>query len=245
MRELAATSLLVVLLVTLVTPAYAFVTIQTTVNQDLHVTFDFGIINATIYEKAKNSIVESTIPNIILDNLRQQNLTQVYCYTEPLVFNDSAQSIRVTFHLYGSDILNFTVNVKSMNRTYYLRTDWRKFYVNITNGFSLNFTKYFDRPISHSPPSPPSLPWQILNYTDLEGKIHRAYFCNYTELSSSDPLCYFILPTTASNIHAVGDTIIFELPPSFEDSLLNSPFLVLGALIVVNLAVFLYRKVRK
>ncbi len=245
MRELAATSFLAVLLVTLITPGYASVTIQATVNQDLHVTFDFGIINATIYERVKNSIMESTIPNIILDNLKQQNSTQVYCYTEPLVFNDTAQSIRVTFYLYGSDILNSTVNTKSMNRICYLTTDWRKFYANITNGFSLDFAKYFDRPISHSPPSPPSLPWQMLNYTDPEGKIHRAYFCNYTELSSSDRLCYFILPTTASNIHAVEDTIIFELPLSFEDSLLNSPFLVLGTLIVANLAVFLYRKVRK
>jgi len=245
MRELAATSLLAVLLITLLTPVYASVDIQATANQDLHVTFDFGIIDAIIYERVKNLITESTIPNIILDNLKQQNSTQVYCYTEPLVLNDTAQSIRVTFDLYGSDILNFTVNTKSMNRICYLRTDWRKFYANITNGFSLNFTKYFGRPISHSPPSAPSPPWQILNYIDPEGKIHRAYFCNYTELSSSDPLCYFILPTTASNIHAVEDTIIFELPPSFGDSLLNSPFLVLGALIVVNLAVFLYRKVRK
>ena len=240
--------LFIVLLFALITPACSSVKMQAKIDQDVCVNFNFENINSTIYWKIKNEnlINESTIPNIILENLRQQNLTHVdYYIPKPLTFDDSALSLQVTFCLYGSDILNFTVNTKSMRKTYYVRTDWRKFQFNVTDGISLDFNEYFGPPISHHPPSPPSPPWRIINYTDSEGKIHRTYFCNYTNLNSFDPLCYFILPTKASNIHAAGDSIIFELPPSFEDSLLNSPFLILGALIVVNIAFILYRKVRK
>jgi hypothetical protein len=79
----------------------------------------------------------------------------------------------------------------------------------------------------------------------LNGKVHPAYYHNFTGSTLLDPLCYFILPAEATNVRAVEDTIIFELPPSFEDSMLNSPFLILGALIVVITAFSLYRKVRK
>jgi len=249
MKKLVEAHLLfIVLLFALITSAYASVTMQAVIDQDVCVTFDFKNVTSTVYWKIKNEnlINESSIPNIILGNLRQQNLTHVGCYVpKPLDFNDSALSLRVTFCLYGSDILNFTVNTKSMNRTYYVRTDWRNFQLNVTDGFFVDFDEYFGSPISHYPPSSPSFPWQIINYTDSEGKIHLAYFCNHTDSNSFDPLCYFVLPTEASNIHAVRDTIIFELPASFEDSLLNSPFLILGAIVVGIIAFSLYRKVRK
>jgi hypothetical protein len=79
----------------------------------------------------------------------------------------------------------------------------------------------------------------------LNGRVHPAYYYNSTDSTLLDPLCYFILPAEATNIRAVKDAIMFDLPPSFEDSLLNSPFLILGALIVVNIAFIVYRKVRK
>ena len=247
-KLVGAPFLFIVLLFALITPAYSSVTMQAIIDQDVCVTLDFKNMNSTIYWTIYNEslITERTIPDIILENLRQQNLTHVdYYVPKPLAFNDSTLSLRVTFCLYGSDILNFTVNTKSMRKTYYVRTDWRKFQFNVTDGISLDSNEYFGPPISHHPPSPPSPPWQITNYTDSEGKIHRAYFCNYTNSNSFDPLCYFILPTKASNIHAVNDTVIFELPPSFEDSMLNSPFLILGAIIFVIIASSLYRKVRK
>jgi len=236
------------LLVALITPVHASVTIQAVIGRDVHVAFDFDFKNnETIYRMIQEEklINESTIPDIILDNLKQQNLTNVNCYTQPIVFDNSTLSIHIAFYLTGSDIVNVKVDTKSGIRTYQVRTEWRKFDVNITHEISLSFSKYFGLRISHSPPSPPSSPWQLINYTDHNGKIYRAYFCNYTDGHSFDPLCYFILPKTASNIHAVEDTIIFELPLSFEDSLLNSPFLILGALIGVNIAFFLYRKVRR
>jgi len=224
------------LVLALIAPAHASVTMQAIIDQDVCVNLNLENMNSTIYWKIKENITESTIPNIILENLRQQNLTHVDWYIpKPIVFNDSTLSLQVTFCLYGSDILNFTINTKSMRRIYYVRTDWRKFQVNIMEGISLDFNQYFGMPMDQ---------WQRINYT-LNGRVHPAYYHNFTDESPFDPMCYFVLPAEATNVQAVKDILIFELPPSFEDSLLNSPFLILGALIVVNIAFIAYRKVRK
>lgn len=229
MRKLALAYLLFfLLLVALITPAYASVKIQAVIDQNVHVAFDFENINGTIYQTIREEelITETTIPNII-----RENLTNVNFFTEPVVFDDSTFSIHVAFSLAGSDILNFTVNTELMTRTYYVRTDWRIFRINITDGFSVDFAEYFGKPVEE---------WTRQDNYTFNGKKHPAYYHNFT-----GSLCYFILPAAATNVQAVKDTIIFNLPMSFEDSLLNSPFIILVALIVVVLAFSLYRKVRK
>ena len=229
--------LFLLLIVTLITSVHASVTVQAIIDQDSHVAFNLENINSTIYWTIKNEqlITESTIPNIILDNLEQQNLKQVDVYVQPIIFNDSTLSVYIAFSLTGSDILNMTVNTKSMTKTYHVRTDWRKFQVNLTNEISLDFAEYFGKPVEE---------WPRINYT-LNEKRHPAYYYNFTGSDTFDPLCYFILPAAAANVQAVEDIIIFDLPMPFEDSLLNSPFLILGALIVMIIAFSLYRKVRK
>jgi hypothetical protein len=152
-----------------------------------------------------------------------------------LDFNSTENSLHVAFILFGSDILNVTVNTKAMVKTYHVRTDWRKFQVNLTDGLSLNFTEYFGEPVDM---------WQRINYT-LNAETHPAYYYNFTDFNTFDPTCYFILPAEATHVVASGDAITFELLLSFADSLLNSPFLVLGALIVVNIAFFAYRRIKK
>jgi hypothetical protein len=236
MKRLVGSYILFLLLfVAFTMPVQASVTVQCVIDRDLHVVFNFEKINETIYPTLKREINESTIPNIIKETLEQKNLTRVDFSTEPITFNDSSRSMRMAFYISGSDILNSTVDTKSMITTYYVRTDWRKFYINIKNGISLNFTKYFGEPVDQ---------WQKINYT-LNDKIHSAYYQNFTGQSQFDPACYFVLPTEATNITAVGDTIIFDLPLSFQDSLLSSPFLILGALMVIIIAFSLYRKVKK
>ena len=239
MKKLVCAHLLFLLLiVTFITSVHASVTVQAVIDQDVHVVFNLENINSTIYWTIKNGnlITESTIPNIILDNLEQQNLTHVDVYTQPIVFNDPpASSIYVAFSLTGSDILNITADTKAMTKTYHVRTDWRKFQVNLTSGFSLNFNEYFGEPVEK---------WQRINYT-LNAKTHPAYYYDFTNSDTFDAACYFILPAAATNVQVVRDLITFELPLSFGDSLLNSPFLILGALIVVIVAFSLYRKVRK
>jgi len=232
MRKLALAHLLFfLLLVTLITPAYASVKIQAVIDQDVYIAFYFDFEdNPTVYWiiQGENLITETTIPNKIRE---QKNLTNVDFFTEPVVFDDSTFSIYVAFYLSGSDILNFTVNTELMTRTYYVRTDWRNFHIDITDEFSLDFAEYFGKPVEE---------WTRQDNYTLNEKAHTAYYHNFT-----GSLCYFILPAAATDVQAVKDTIIFDLPMPFEDSLLNSPFLILGTLIVIIIASSLYRKVRK
>ena len=234
MKKNVGTQFLFLLLaVILVTPVHASVTTQAVINQDIQVTFDFSNISPNIYENI--TITDTTIPETIKNTLAQQGLTNVDYRYVPLDFNSTENSLRAAFILFGSDILNITVNTDSMTNTYHVRTDWRKFQVNLTNEVSLNFAEYFGEPIEN---------WQRINYT-LNGKEHPTYYYNFTDSNTFDPTCYFILPTEATDVQAVGDIITFELPLSFGDSLLNSPFLILGAIIVVIIAFFLYRKIIK
>ena len=238
MKKVVRAHLMFLLLIaTFATSVNASVTVQAIIDQDVHVTFSLENLNSTIYWAIKNEnlITESTIPNTILENLEQQNLPHVDVYTQPIVFDDSASSIYVAFSLTGSSILNFTVNTKSVTRAYHARTDWRKFQLNLTEGFSLNFTEYFGEPLEG---------WQGINYT-LNAETNPAYYYDFTDINTFDPTCYFVLPAEATNVQVSGDAITFELPLSFADSLLNSPFLILGALIVINIASFAYRRIKK
>lgn len=239
MKKLGVAYLLLTLFATLIASAHAFVTIQATIDQNIRVVFDFENINSTIYEEIKQHeplFNRSTIPQTIVNNLKERNLTRVTYHDPELVFNDADKSIHATFYLSGSDVLEFTFNKTTMAKLYHVRTDWRRFHVNLTDLLSLNFTEYFGTPMAQ---------WQKINYTDFENRVHPAYYHNYTGPSPFDPICYFVLPSTATNVRTLEDTIIFEIPASLEDSLLNSPFLILGALIIVNIAVFLYWKARK
>ena len=238
MKKIVRAHLMFFLLIfTFITSVHASVTVQAIIDQDIHVVFDLENLNSTIYRAIKNEnlITVSTIPNAILENLEQENLTNVDFYTQPIVFDDSASSIYVAFSLTGSSVLNFTVNTKSMTKTYDVLTGWRKFQLNLTDGFSLGFDEYFGEPVDR---------WQRINYT-LNAKTHPAYYYDFTDSNTFDPTCYFILPAEATNVAAAGDTVTFELPLSFADSLLNSPFLILGALIVINIVFFAYRRIKK
>lgn len=234
MKKLVCAYLLFLLLtVTFATSVHASVMTQAIINEDIQVVFDFRNISSDIYGNI--TIADSTIPEIIKNNLLQQGLTNVDYRYAPLDFNSTENSLRASFILFGSDILNFTVNTKAMAKTYHVRTDWRKFQVSLTNGFSLDFAEYFGKPVDE---------WQRINYT-LNDKTHPAYYYNFTDSENFDPTCYFVLPAAATQIQVVGDIITFELPLSFGDSLLNSPFLILAALIVLVIAFFIYRKFRK
>lgn len=237
MRELTATSLLLALLVSLVTPAYASVSIQATIDQNIHVVFDFQNINSTIYNEAiqQQLFNASTIPRAIKENLEQRDLKNAECIYDPTqeIFDDSTRSIRVEFLLVGSDIIRVTISKTIMNKIYNVRTDWRKFHVNLTDNYALDFDEYFGKPIAE---------WEFENKTTP-----ARYYYNHTSSIEFDPICYFILPSRADNPHIAEDmdTIVFELPLSIGESLLNSPFLILVALIIVNVVAVLYRKIRR
>ncbi len=220
------------LLLTLTRPVYASVELEAIIDQNVQVTLDLRNINSTIYEIIKERNLINEIESIIISNLEEKDLENVDfgLPSEPLTFNDTEKSISVRFHLSGSDILSYKVNTETMRRTCRVRTDWREFELNITEDFSLNFTEYFGRPMSG---------W------NFENKAYPTYYYNYTGTIPLDPVCYFILPKEATDVHVEGETIVFELPLSLADSLLSSPFLILGAIVVAIIVASLYRTVRK
>lgn len=239
MKKIVWTHLLIVLFFALITPVYASVKMRAVIDQDVRVVFDFENMNSTVYWAIKNGslITPSTIPNLIIENLAQRDLTAVDFHSELIDFDNSSLSMHVAFTLSGSDVVNTKVNTTTMSRTYNVRTDWRKFQLNITNGISLilDFADFYGRPVEQ---------WQRIDYT-LNDKVHPAYYYNFTGQNPLDSLGYFILPAEATNIRLIQDTVTFDLPLSFEDSLLNSPFLIFGGLIVVIAAFSLYRRIRK
>ena len=247
MKKSVLSNLSLILLLTLIIPVYASIELKATIGQDIHIVLDLRNINATLYGRIRdeNLINETKIPGIIMKNLKEKGLENVDfgLPPEPLSFDDTEKWITVRFYLFGSDIIKFTFSRETMRRTCHVRTDWRKFELNLTDDFSLNFTEYFGKSISMSPP------WQLISYTDLENKTYPAYYCNYTSPSSFDPECYFILPREATDVHVEEteemETIVFELPPSLRESLLNSPFLILGAIIIAIIVASLYRSIRK
>jgi len=230
MKKPTVTYLLLILLVALVMPVHASVTMEAAIDQSIHVTLNFENVSSPIYNDIKQTFNITTIPLIIEKNLEEQDLTHVrWGYTQDVDFNDSTNSVHVKFFLSGSDIITSAFNETTMARRYQVRTEWRKFDADITENFSIDFNEYFGTQIAD---------W---NYIDSE----KTYYNEYTELDAFTPSCKFVLPKTAINIDAVGDTIFFELSPLFEDVLLNSPFLIFGALITAIIIAFIYRKIRK
>jgi len=230
MKKLTVTYLLLILFVALIIPVHASVMMEATINQSIHVALNFENVSFPIYDEIKQTFNITTIPLIIEKNLEQQGLTQVrWGYSQEICFDNSTNSIHAEFFLSGSDIITSTFNKTTMARRYQVRTEWRKFHADLAENFSINFNEYFGTQIAD---------W---DYIDSE----KAYYNEYTELIAFTPSCKFVLPKTAININAAGDTIFFETPPLFEDVLLNSPFLILGALITVIIIAFIYRKIRK
>jgi len=222
-----------------VTPIQASVTVEGLIGQDIYVVYTIEGMNTTLYDEILEQRIfnVSTIPQAIEKYLEGHNLENArvdYDSTRE-IFNNSTRSIQVEFYLSGSDIIDITSNPTAMTKTYNVETEWRKVQVNLTHDFSLDFAQYFQNPVSE---------WRITNFT-MDGEVHPTYVYNYTDPIAFDPLCRFVLPTEATNVHAIKDTIIFELPLPPEDNLISSPLLVLGVLIIVNIALFAYRKIRK
>jgi len=239
MKKFVAINLLYLIFLSLIPPIHASVTVQGLIDQNIRVVYAIENINSTLYEKILEQKIfnASTIPQAVETHLKEQNLENVKLDYDPTreIFNNSTRLIQIEFSLGGSDIIDSTLTPAAITKTYNVKTEWRKVQVNLTNDFSLDFAEYFQTPVSE---------WQIVNHT-INGEMHPTYVYNYTDPTAFDPLCRFVLPAKATNIHATKDTIIFELPIPFEDSLISSPLLVLGVLIIANIVLIVYRKIRR
>lgn len=238
MKRIVLTSLLSILFVASIVPVYASITVESIINDAFHVSFDFSNINSTIYNDivAQGVFNSTSIPRTIMRNLEKQNLKKVsWSQASTNIFRANG-TIHVEFDLWGEDILSYTLKKGELARTCTVKTNWIRFDIKLTNTFTLNLTTYFTTPISR---------WQRINHT-INGNIHPSFYYNST--AGTPPfyaLCYFILPTAATNIKTAGDTLTFDMPLLLEDKLIDSPILILGALVIANIVVIIYRKVRK
>jgi len=204
------------------------VTVEVSISESLYVTFNYTTNIPELYEEIKTQgFGASTIPNVIEEKFEQQNLTnaRVIYDLNQKVFDNATSSIHVEFLLTGSDIISHTLSATDLTRTFQVRTDWRKIQVSLTQNFSLNFKEYFEAPLTE---------WQQVNGIAFEKIVENP------QMSFR-----FILPENAVEVQAEEDTVIFKVPPAFEDRLLNSPFLILGAIIIANIIFAAYRKARK
>lgn len=240
MRRLVIISVAVILVAQFVFSATAFsVTTKSFVDDSLFVTYHFSGFNESVYIEIKNNAQfnASTIPEIILDSMVKRDLKHVAwgLAPQPILFDDGNRTIDVSFFLSGSDVMSYSMNRTSINRTYKVTTDWQRFQVSLTNNVSVNFGLAFDKTVSE---------WQRTNYTDASQKVHPAFYHRNNQTSTADVSFYIVLPSTASAVRAEGSTVMFQMPALLGDQLLSSPLMVLAVLIVVVVIVLLYRKAR-
>jgi hypothetical protein len=208
--------------------ANSSITMETTIAENVYVTFHFADIEPQLYAEIKDQgFSVSTVPNAVEEEFVQQNFmnAEIIYDLNQEIFNDDTNSIILEFLLTGSDIVSYTLDKTDATRSFRVRTDWRKFQVSFAEDFSLNFEEHFGTPLTD---------WQQVNHIFEE--------------SIADPFemtLQFILPENAQAIQAEEDTITFKVSLAFEDSVLNSPFLILGAILVANIIVVVYRKARK
>jgi len=215
--------------------------VQAAAEQRIYIVLDFENIDWLVYERVQNNLDlfnDTTFPQMFVENLENYLDVTYSPLDAELKLNDTARSMQAIFSLSGSGIINSTLNRETMARTYHVNTGWRNFEVDIKdeNGssiFSLNIADF----------SEPVAQWEEANYT-LHGSTHTAYFYEYSNPLTYDATFYFVLPTEATNPQVDGDTITYEFPPAPGDVLLNSPFLVMGAIIAVTVGFALYRKIR-
>lgn len=241
MKKLVLALFSCLLLAVSITPVHASITVEVLIDESLHIAFHFDFkSNSTMYDEivAHPEIFNSSsIRLTITKNLEKQNLEKVSSSQIPTEFSNNVEkSIHVEFYLGGEDILSYTLDTITATRTYSVKMNWMKFEISLTNTFKLNFTSYFATPMSN---------WQKVNRT-IGDNVHPALYYNST--AGTTPFytsCYFILPTTATNVKTVGDTLTFEVPTILEDRLIDSPLLILGGIIIAIIVANLYRKVRK
>jgi len=221
MRKIVLASLIAVLILSAVLPVNASITTKAAVDDSLFITYDFENIDPIIYDqiKANPQFNISTIPQTIIKNLEEKN--------QKLVKWGANQAVHISFFLSGSDIISFTVNETTLKRTYQVKTEWRKFQIDLTGNFSIDFAQRLAQPVAE---------WQK--------KYKTTFYYENSETGALDVFFNLVLPASAERVQVEGDTVFYDMPPRFEDQLLNSPFLILGAIAVALVIVLIYRKAR-
>jgi hypothetical protein len=229
-----------VFLLSAVASVYANCSVESTIEDNsINIVCSLTNLNQTIYEAAKTSNVfnGSAITQTIAQNLKKENRTNVtYDFDPHNAYDDVNRAIGVAFHLGGTDIITSTINQASLKRNFQVKTDWRKFKVNLTSNVSIDFATYFAESVEK---------WQRIDYKDSTGNLRQSYYYETAENAQLGKMSFrFIMPSAATNVQATGDTITFDVPLGFEDVFIGSPFPVLVVIIVAVLIVLVYRRIR-
>jgi hypothetical protein len=209
------------------------VTVDTSINRDVHVVFTFSNITLTTYIGINSSRVfnETTIPNMLMSTMLRNGHVGVNYSAQSISFNNTALTVVAAFNLAGPNIINSTLDRGAKVEIFHVNTVWREFYLNMTKDFHFNFTQVLAKPFSE--------------WTSKSSGGITSY--SYSQTTSEAGFsASFHLPLNASSVVVFKDSIIFDLPyePSFEDNFVNSPIIILVALAVVGVIVLIYRKVR-
>jgi hypothetical protein len=237
-KEVSAIFFIGLFLLSTVALAHANVSIESTIEDNISVVCNLTNLNQTVYEAAKADPVfnGSTIAQIIVQNLKNENRTNVTHGFQLNTYDDATRAIRASFLLGGADIITSTINRTSLKRNIQVQTDWRKFQVNLTSTVSIDFATYFAESAGN---------WQLTDYTDSTGNAHPSYYYETGEIEQFGKMSFrFILPSAATNVQAEGDTITYDVTSGFEDVLIGSPFLILAVILVVVLIALAYRRIR-
>lgn len=222
------TVLVALLIASAIIPVHAETTINVTVDGALLITYEFKDLNQTVYDQARTQFTANKVPEAIVSTLQQKNQTvQWGLPPEPLVFEDASRTIRSSFFLGGSRIVSLSIDKTQFKRTYEVKTDWRRFKVDLTDTYSIDFAQYVGTPVAE---------WKKPDET--------TFFFENPETEAEHVAFYIKVPASASGVRASGDTVFFDMPPTLEDQLLYSPFPVLAALAVILVIILLYRRVR-
>jgi hypothetical protein len=237
MKRPACFLLAAVLILAHATSANATITTKTTVTDNVLATYNFGSLDPKVYQQAITQLSADSVPKTIIQYLKQKNETNVQygLPAQPWILDNATNSINTSFFLSGSDIVSFTINQTTFKRTYQVKTDWIKFKITLTGNFSIDFNQLLTTSVSS---------WQRINYTDDKGVTHPALYNENAQTGTMNVTSTIILPESAMNIRFQESTVIFDLPPILQDELLDSPFIILAALVVALIVILIYRKTR-
>jgi len=224
---LVAFTLIIVLL--RVVPSYGDeITVNVRIDDSLSITYELANLSQPVYEQARIEFTPEKIPETIVENFEKGDQTLRWGPSpSPIEFDNTTHTIRNSFFLSGSSIMSFTLNKTTLRRIYEVKTDWRRIKVNLTSSYSVDFAQRLSKPVSE---------WQKLGAT--------TFFHESKETGAPDILFNISLPASASAVRAEADIVFYEGEPYLEDQLLNSPFLILVALIVALVIISVYRKAR-
>ena|GEM_PF-1506261 len=214
----------------------ALVSVVSEVDQGIHITLSVAGINSTVMERLMQTEIfnSSTIPRFIVDRYKERGYTNILFYGEDLKMNPAGKSIEVSFYLAGSDVVSFELDRNMSSVVYTVRTGWRRVNLEIRdrNGseiLTLNLAKYFGRFIEE---------WNQTEYMDPEGYAHKLFTYEYHGSPGSletYTVFHIILPKDATDVRVIGDIITFRIPLPVEDVFLSSPFIILIAVVFINL----------